>query len=86
MRQFYFGALAENLSPPPESEFSKINLAYVDVRDVALAHVRALEIEEAGGKRFILNDQATNWEDWRKEHFAICLPNISELFPLRKYR
>ena len=28
--------------------------SYVDVRDVALAHVRALEIPEAGGNRFLL--------------------------------
>ena len=28
--------------------------SWVDVRDVALAHVRALEVPEAGGKRFLL--------------------------------
>lgn len=27
---------------------------FVDVRDVAEAHLKALEIEEAGGQRFIL--------------------------------
>ena len=27
---------------------------FVDVRDVAEGHLRALEIEEAGGQRFIL--------------------------------
>lgn len=27
---------------------------WVDVRDVALAHVRAIEVEQAGGKRFFV--------------------------------
>ena len=66
MKKFYLGALVDKPTPPPESELSKENVGYVHVRDVALAHVRALEVEEAGGKRFILCNQATNWEDWRK--------------------
>jgi nucleoside-diphosphate-sugar epimerase len=32
----------------PESQLSR----WVDVRDSALAHVRAIEVDEAGGKRF----------------------------------
>ncbi|KAJ5438623.1 uncharacterized protein N7458_009621 [Penicillium daleae] len=34
---------------PPTGTF-----LYVDVRDVALAHVRAIEVSEAGGKRFFI--------------------------------
>ncbi|CAE6401041.1 unnamed protein product [Rhizoctonia solani] len=39
------------------------NMNFVDVRDVALAHVRALEIPEAGGQRFINNGGTFCWQD-----------------------
>ncbi|CAE7150519.1 unnamed protein product [Rhizoctonia solani] len=39
------------------------NLNFVHVRDIALAHVRALEIEEAGGQRFITSSTAFCWQD-----------------------
>ena len=35
----------------------KINFPIVDVRDVALAHLRAIEVEEAKNQRFILNSK-----------------------------
>ncbi|QRW06157.1 3-beta hydroxysteroid dehydrogenase/isomerase family protein [Ceratobasidium sp. AG-Ba] len=34
-----------------------------DVRDVALAHVRALEVPEAGGQRFITALEPHTWQD-----------------------
>jgi len=37
----------KEIKPPPASQ------AYVDVRDVALAHVKAIETEEAGGNRYL---------------------------------
>lgn len=86
-QQFYSGALADNdsLSPPLGSELAKVNLGWVDVRDVALAHVRAIEVDEAGGKRFILCNYATNWEDWRKRLLTFrCCADVSPHFN-RKY-
>ncbi|KAJ9209665.1 hypothetical protein DTO166G4_8735 [Paecilomyces variotii] len=47
-RDFIRGNFASGL--PPRNRFPD----WVDVRDVALAHVRALEMAEAVGKRFIL--------------------------------
>jgi hypothetical protein len=38
---------------------------WVDVRDLALAHVRALQKEEAGGERIIITAGAFAWQDWR---------------------
>lgn len=38
----------------------KVSMAMVDVRDVALAHLRGLKIPEAAGNRFILNAE-TIW-------------------------
>ncbi|KAF8608519.1 NAD(P)-binding protein [Ceratobasidium sp. AG-I] len=39
------------------------NANFVDVRDVALAHVRALEVPEAGGQRFIVAGGPYSWQD-----------------------
>ncbi|CAE7215609.1 unnamed protein product [Rhizoctonia solani] len=39
------------------------NMNFVDVRDVALAHVRALEVPEAGGQRFIASGGTLCWQD-----------------------
>lgn len=47
MKDFVQGNLKDQL--PPTGTFF-----YVDVRDVALAHVKAIEVPEAGGKRFFV--------------------------------
>ena len=38
---------------------------WIDVRDLAEGHARALEIPEAGGERFILSSGLWIWQDWR---------------------
>lgn len=38
--------------------------SWVDVRDVAEGHVRALEVPAAGGQRFILSGGTFIWQDW----------------------
>lgn len=47
MKDFVQGNLKDQL--PPTGTFF-----YVDVRDVALAHVKAIEVPAAGGKRFFV--------------------------------
>jgi nucleoside-diphosphate-sugar epimerase len=47
IRNLVQGRIADKL--PPSGTF-----IWVDVRDVALAHVKAMEVPEAGGKRFFL--------------------------------
>lgn len=47
MRNIIQGQFKEQI--PPTGTF-----LYVDVRDVAVAHVRAIEVAEAGGKRFFV--------------------------------
>ena len=39
---------------------------WIDVRDVALAHVLALQKEEAGGERIIISSGKWVWQDWGK--------------------
>ncbi|KAJ3506177.1 hypothetical protein NMY22_g17339 [Coprinellus aureogranulatus] len=38
--------------------------AWVDVRDIAEAHVRSLEKEEAGGERIIVSSGSYIWQEW----------------------
>lgn len=42
----------------------------VDVRDVALAHVLAIETEKAGGERIIVSNGPFTWESFRESPFA----------------
>lgn len=39
-------------------KFPKISFGTVDVRNVAEAHVRALQMDEAQGRRFLLHNQS----------------------------
>lgn len=39
---------------------------WTDVRDVAEAHVRALEVPAAGGERIMVVAEAMVWQDWRE--------------------
>ena len=48
----------------PESVIQTFSGSWIDVRDVAEAHIRALEIPEAGGKRFIITSGNFTWQDW----------------------
>lgn len=47
MRNLIQGQMKEKIAPTG-------TFLYVDVRDVALAHVRAIEVPEAGGQRFFV--------------------------------
>ncbi|KAF7337332.1 D-lactaldehyde dehydrogenase [Mycena sanguinolenta] len=47
-----------------EPEASSGGGCWIDVRDLALAHVRALEKEEAGGERIIIAAGAFAWQHW----------------------
>jgi len=50
-------------NPKPESELYAYAGNWVDVRDVALAHVLSLQKEEAGGERFIVGAGYYAWQD-----------------------
>ena len=38
----------------------------MDVRDVAKAHILAIQTEKAGGERIIVSTGAWKWQDWSK--------------------
>lgn len=52
--------------------------SWVDVREVAVGHVRALQREEAGGERIITSSGPWNWQD-----FGVYLPTASNLITSR---
>jgi nucleoside-diphosphate-sugar epimerase len=39
--------------------------AWIDVRDLGLAHRLALEKDAAGGERLIISAGSFKWQDWR---------------------
>jgi len=72
-------ALNESLSQLYDSIFNKDKTAedlkgtsaWVDVRDLGEAHVRALRMAEAGGERIIVSSGSYVWQDWGKYHHII---------------
>lgn len=48
IRDFIQGKITEDKLPPTGT------FLFTDVRDLALAHVRAIEVDDAGGKRFFI--------------------------------
>ncbi|EFI27543.1 D-lactaldehyde dehydrogenase [Coprinopsis cinerea okayama7 len=53
-----------SVDSPKSWEALSFGASWVDVRDVALSHVLALEKEEAGGQRIILSEGPFIWQDW----------------------
>ncbi|KAI0759547.1 NAD-P-binding protein [Trametes elegans] len=51
-----------SVPPPPQRQPPCFN--YVDVHDVVELHVRALEVEAAGGERIIASSHVCSWQDW----------------------
>jgi len=48
---------------------------FVDVRDVALAHVLALETPEAGGERIIVSNEPYSWHQFSTSPFSCVTVN-----------
>ncbi|KAI0665748.1 NAD-P-binding protein [Trametes maxima] len=49
---------------PPLAEHAPKFFDYVDIRDVTELHIKALEVEGAGGERIIANSELSTWEEW----------------------
>ena len=49
-----------------------VELGYVDVDDVALAHLRAIEVTEADGHRIIIAESQIMWQEMQKELASIA--------------
>ncbi|KAF5311861.1 hypothetical protein D9619_003774 [Psilocybe cf. subviscida] len=52
------------MSTPKPKELLAGSYLWIDVRDVALAHVLALEEPEAGGERIIVSAASYVWQEW----------------------
>ncbi|KAH6883767.1 D-lactaldehyde dehydrogenase [Coprinopsis sp. MPI-PUGE-AT-0042] len=68
--------LLDNLLPkePKPREALGSPSAWVDVRDVAEAHVRSLEKEKAGGERILVVAEAVVWQDFVDVAVKLNLP------------
>ena len=49
---------------PKEKKLLRMPGAWVDVRDLADAHVLALEKENSAGERLFINAGPFRWQDW----------------------
>ena len=58
---FYESVLSGKKKP---EELEAFQAEWVDVRDVSIAHVKAIEVESAGGNRFITSTGGFVWQDW----------------------
>ncbi|KAH9893507.1 NAD-P-binding protein [Cubamyces lactineus] len=66
---------------PPAEPFL-VDFSFVDVRDVAEMHIRALEMEAAAGERFLANPNLCTWQDWYNAAHAMgILPGLSKIHP-----
>ncbi|KAJ8489564.1 hypothetical protein ONZ51_g2838 [Trametes cubensis] len=66
---------------PPRREPRCFN--YVDVHDVVDVHVRALEVEAAGGERILVSSHVCTWQDWLDAAKALgVLPKLDKKDPL----
>ena len=63
VKDFYDAIIART---KPASVLESFQGSWIDVRDVAEAHVRSLEKEDAGGKRFIITSGNFVWQDFCK--------------------
>lgn len=61
MLLFYDAIFTKKKTP---EELAGVQGSFVDVRDVARAHVRALEVGKAGGERVIVSAGEFIWQDW----------------------
>ncbi|KAF8991367.1 D-lactaldehyde dehydrogenase [Cyathus striatus] len=62
MKSFYNIVLKPDAEP--KEAMLRASICWVDVRDVAEAHVQALEKAEAGGQRFLISAGAFIWQEW----------------------
>ncbi|KJA22025.1 hypothetical protein HYPSUDRAFT_41417 [Hypholoma sublateritium FD-334 SS-4] len=69
-------------STPLPKEHLLYSEAWVDVRDVALAHVLVLEKPDAGGERIIVSAGSWNWQEWID--IANLLENPLKTLPIYK--
>ncbi|EJD07758.1 NAD-binding protein [Fomitiporia mediterranea MF3/22] len=75
---FYEALLTKRKTP---EQLAGVSGGWVDVRDVALGHVRALEVPEAGGQRFILSSEMFIWQNWFDAANSLGLPDVPQGTP-----
>nr|VWO96160.1 Ketoreductase CTB6 (EC (Cercosporin toxin biosynthesis cluster protein 6) [Ganoderma boninense] len=52
---------------PMFDSYNGAGMNYIDSRDGAEAHVKALEVEAAGGERLLVTSHWCHWQDWRNK-------------------
>ncbi|KAF6750212.1 D-lactaldehyde dehydrogenase [Ephemerocybe angulata] len=61
--KLWWDSVVDGTSTPGAHPVSN-SQGWVDVRDIAEAHVRAMEVEEAGGERIIVSEGTYRFQEW----------------------
>ncbi|KAF6748856.1 D-lactaldehyde dehydrogenase [Ephemerocybe angulata] len=61
--KLWWDSVVDGISTPGAHPVSN-SQGWVDVRDIAEAHVRAVEVEEAGGERIIVSEGTYRFQEW----------------------
>ncbi|KAL5521232.1 hypothetical protein ACEPAG_9155 [Sanghuangporus baumii] len=77
MSLFYKALFSKSIA---KEELKGMQGEWVDVRDVAEGHVRALEVSQAGGERFILSSGPWMWQNWFDVANQLDIPDAD--FPI----
>jgi hypothetical protein len=67
--------------PKPQQERERI-FNWVDVRDLADAHILAMENDAAGGQRFLVTCESYVWQDWSA--WQLCFQGQQSRNPTNK--
>jgi len=73
-KEFYEAIIKHSKSA---EQLKAFQAAWVDVRDVALALILALEKQEAGGKRFLAASGMFVWQDWFDTVNSLGIPGVT---------
>jgi len=73
VKDYYLAIFKHAKTPEQVASFEG---SWVDVRDVSQGHVKAIQVEEAGGHRFILTSGNFVWQDWFDTVNALKVPGV----------
>jgi len=73
VKDFYNSIIKHSKTPEQLAAFQG---SWVDVRDVAHAHILSLQVEAAGGNRFIIAGGNFIWQDWFDVVNQLSIPGV----------
>jgi len=73
IKDFYQAVFKHAKTP---EQLASVEGSWVDVRDLSEGHVKAIQVEEAAGHRFILSSGNFVWQDWFDTVNELKIPGV----------